>query len=90
MLAFARAAARLDARLQARLGRPYNLILAVGLMIEIAHRVRESIEKAGSARSLAGEIALLLLEAALLIHQLGELSHHFEESPSNDRIALHQ
>jgi hypothetical protein len=85
VLAIARAAARLDAWMQAKLGRPYNLVLAGGLVIEIAHRVRETIEKVGGARHLAGEIALLLLEAALLIHQVGELSHHFETAPSDDK-----
>ena len=72
----ASAAHRLDAWLQARLGRPYNALLGVGLTIEIIRRFAELPHHAALAPRLLGVIVLILMNLALLIHQVGELSHH--------------
>ena len=74
--ALSHAALRLDVWLQARLGRPYNALLGVGLTIELINRLRELPEKVASMPRLAGGILVMLMEAALLIHQVGALSHH--------------
>jgi hypothetical protein len=73
-----KAASRLDVWLGRQFGRPYHALLAIGLVLEIVQRVREigDIERwdAGIVRS---SLALLLF-AALLVHQLGELNEHVE------------
>lgn len=70
------AAHRLDVWLQARLGRPYNALLSVGLTIEILRRLVELPEHAVLAPRLIGVAVLIVMNLALLIHQIGELSHH--------------
>ena len=65
--------AKVDAWLHLRLGRPYGVVLTVGLAFEIAHRLREASERIGEARQLTGLVLLILLNAALLMHQLAEL-----------------
>ena len=73
-----RGAYRLDHGLQDRLGRPYNAVLAVMLVLEIVHRVMELPGRFSSPRGVVWVIAELAVEAMLLIHQLGVLSHHIE------------
>jgi hypothetical protein len=68
------AASNLDGWLHKRLGRPYGVVLSVGLVIEIIRKVAETPERLTHARGLAALAALILLNAALLVHQLGELS----------------
>jgi hypothetical protein len=74
--AVALAAHRLDAWLQARLGRPYNALLGVGLTVEIIRRFAELPHHAALGPKLLGVIVLIAMNLALLIHQVGELSHH--------------
>ncbi len=75
--ALTRTAHRLDLWLQSRLGRPYNLMLGVGLSIEIVHRLTELPGRMGEAPRLVGAILLITMNLGLLVHQVGELSHHF-------------
>ncbi len=75
------AALRLDLWLQDRLGRPYHALLGVGLIIEIVRRLIEIPERAASMHRLVPVVLLILLEAALLIHQVGALSHHVAPRP---------
>jgi hypothetical protein len=69
------AAHRLDLWLQARLGRPYNALLGIGLTVEIIRRIGELPRHAALAPQL-GVIVLIVMNLALLVHQVGELSHH--------------
>ena len=71
-----RGALRLDLWLQARLGRPYNFVLGAGLAVEIGRRLVEAPHRVTSMHRLAGSILVVLLELALLIHQVGALAHH--------------
>jgi hypothetical protein len=73
----------LDTWLQERLGRPYNAILGVGLVIEIVRHIVLMAEHVRSADNLLHQVLPLLLETALLIHQVGALSHRFE---ARDRL----
>jgi hypothetical protein len=66
----------LDDWLQTRLGRPYNIILAVGLVAEIVGRVRHFPEALHSAPNELRLVLLVVMELMLLIHQLSILSHH--------------
>jgi hypothetical protein len=70
------AAHRLDLWLQARLGRPYNAILGVGLAVEIIRRIAELPHHATLAPRLIGVVVLIVMNLALLVHQVGQLSHH--------------
>jgi hypothetical protein len=81
------ACAKCDGWLHARLGRPYGVVLTVGLMIEIGHRLAEAPRKAGEAHRLLGLGLLILLDAALLLHQLGELGERLSEQDARARGA---
>jgi hypothetical protein len=72
------AAHRLDEFLRARIGRPYHVLLGVGLVVEIIKELREFGEVGASAGGVVGAALALLLFVALLIHQVGELHEHFE------------
>ena len=67
----------LDTWLQDRLGRPYNIALGLGLVVEIGRRLGEVPHHLESAPRLLGVVLVVLFETALLIHQIGALSHHF-------------
>ena len=68
----------LDLWLQEKLGRPYNIVLSVGLVTEIIHRLTELPKRIASASQLVPTVLVILFECALLIHQVGELSHRPE------------
>jgi hypothetical protein len=76
---------RLDQRLQARLGRPYNAILVIGLVGEIGHRLSEAPKAITSMPGLIGSVLVLAMEGALLIHQIGALSHHIKRREAGRR-----
>lgn len=78
LMALARRAHRLDLWLQAKLGRPYHVLLSVGIITEIARRVLEFPKEAKDLHRLGGVILLVLLNLALLLHQVGALTHHFQ------------
>jgi hypothetical protein len=69
---------QLDEWLQDRLGRPYNALLGIGLAIEIGRRISEAPKALASVHGLVGTLLVLFMEMALLIHQIGALSHHIE------------
>jgi hypothetical protein len=73
-----RVAFALDEWLQRTLGRPYNLLLTVGLVIEIVHRLYEAPDRYRDTLHLPGEILVTVMEVALLIHQVGALSHRID------------
>lgn len=66
----------LHAELHRRIGPAYNVILSVGLVIEIIHRVREADfhADAGVIRSLLAVVLFVLL----LLNQMAELGEHVE------------
>jgi hypothetical protein len=76
--AVTRAAQRLDLWLQDRLGRPYNALLGIGLVIEIVRRLTEAPHKVLDMHRLLGSALVIIMELALLLHQVGALSHHIE------------
>jgi hypothetical protein len=71
-------ARRLDAWVRLRLGRPYHLILNVGLVEEIVRHLRELGEVRDSAGGIIRILALVAFFALLLVHELGELHGHIE------------
>ena len=77
-----RGARRLDEALQTRLGRPYNVLLGIGLVSEIVEQLSRAGERLGSAPNLVRLVLTLAVEFALLLHQIGALSHHIEHRRS--------
>lgn len=78
ILQISRWARWLDEWLQARLGRPYNLLLGIGLVTEIIGQLGRLGQRLELAPSLLWTVLILLVEVALLLHQVGTLSHHIE------------
>jgi len=68
----------LDTWLQSHLGRPYNALLGVGLITELFRHIAELPSKFHLTGHLLGEAFAILFELALLVHQVGALSHRFE------------
>jgi hypothetical protein len=68
----------LDEWLQERLGRPYNLLLGVGLVFEIIEQAGHVRERLHSAPTLLRSLLIFMVSLALLLHQIGALSHHME------------
>lgn len=68
-----RPAARLDQWLHARLGRPYGVLLSIGLMVDIGHRVMDAPKHIQEKHRLIGEGLAIIMELALLLHQVGEM-----------------
>ena len=84
ILEFGRGARWLDDYLQRRLGRPYNVLLSVGLVIEIVERVREVPHAITSAPNELRLALILIMEFALLLHQVSVLSHHIDKHRGTD------
>ncbi|HEY8004209.1 MAG TPA: hypothetical protein VIE16_08275 [Phenylobacterium sp.] len=68
-------AAWLDQWLEINLGRPYNTVLSIGLVLEMISKIQTLPSTITHGRGQFGILFSLLVEAALLINQLGEFSH---------------
>jgi hypothetical protein len=78
ILTICRWARWLDDWLQQHLGRPYNFVLGVGLVSEIISQISRLGPRLHSAPTVVGTLLILAVEFALLLHQIGALSHHIE------------
>jgi hypothetical protein len=65
----------LDKWLETHLGRPYNALLSVGLVLEMSSKISSLPKTWGHAHLSTGTLLGIAMEAALLINQLGEFSH---------------
>jgi hypothetical protein len=72
-----RLAWRLDEWLQEKLGRPYNALLAVGLVLGLIHQV-EDLPKDFTLSGGSSNILIAVLDIALLINQAGQFHLHLE------------
>ncbi len=79
-------ALKLDLWLQAKLGRPYNILLGVGLVTELVHRLADFPKKITTMPHVVGDVLVTLMEVALLIHQVGALSHHIGQRGSRSGV----
>ena len=73
-----RLALAIDQWLERTLGRPYNIILGIGLIVEIVRRLIDLPDRLDSMPHVAGEVVVVIMATLLLIHQIGALSHHVE------------
>ncbi|HUB48808.1 MAG TPA: hypothetical protein VMB73_27855 [Acetobacteraceae bacterium] len=71
-----RAARGLDETIKARLGRPYNVVLCIGLVLEIGRLIHELLSRPQESRGVVVLVVSMAFYGLLLIHQLGELSDH--------------
>jgi hypothetical protein len=78
VLEILQSARRFDAWLRLRLGRPYHVILNVGLVEEIVRHLRELGEVRDSPGGVIRILALVVFFSLLLVHELGELHGHVE------------
>jgi hypothetical protein len=78
LLAVTAAARRLDLWLSKNLGRPYHVLLGVGIVIEIVQHCRELAEKPSAGANIIAIALAIAVLLALLVHQAGELSEHAE------------
>jgi len=82
ILQICRWARQLDEWLQTRLGRPYNFLLGFGLVVEIIEQAGRLPRRLESASTVIQSVLVLVVEFALLLHQIGALSHHVERRQS--------
>jgi hypothetical protein len=68
-----RTAHRIDAWLHARFGRRYGVLLTVGLIADIVHRVIDAPKQVASHHHVIGIALAVVLELGLLIHQVAEM-----------------
>jgi len=73
-----RAARRIDEAIKGKLGRPYNVILSLGLVLEIARLFHELLARPQESAGIVRLVVSMAFYGLLLIHQLGELSERAE------------
>lgn len=70
---------RLDKKLEAAVGRPYRVVISVGLIAEIAAQVRELTHAQFTRAHLIQTLIWIAIGVLLVINQLGELSNRMEQ-----------
>lgn len=74
----AQLAYHLDEWLQEKLGRPYNALLGVGIVLGLFHQIGD-LPKDFSAHGLGfGALFFVVMNLALLINQAGQFHQHME------------
>lgn len=86
VLEILRVANRLDRSLEQRLGRPYRVVLSIGLVASIIHQAQELMESSPTKQGLARMLIGILFGFLLLINQLGELSNRLERRQRDSAI----
>ncbi|MGH9519168.1 MAG: hypothetical protein ACRD2D_05940 [Terriglobales bacterium] len=72
---------RLDKKLEEAVGRPYRILITVGLITEISIQVRELLHAHFTKSDVIQTAIWFLLAPLLVINQLGELSSRMDERP---------
>jgi hypothetical protein len=75
----------LDAWLRSHLGRPYHVILGIGLFIEIVRQLHELGEVGESPSGILRVALAVTFYLVLLVHQFGELQAHVAARKSRTR-----
>ncbi|HTW51725.1 MAG TPA: hypothetical protein VME45_07510 [Stellaceae bacterium] len=78
------AARNLELWLSRTFGRPYHVLLGIGIVVEIVQHCRELPDKLNSAAILKTALAILLF-VVLLVHQAGELSERAEKRRQHEK-----
>ena len=69
---------QIDKWLHTRLGRAYRVLLTVGLIADIGHRVLNAPKQIAAHHHLVGIVLAVVLELGLLIHQVAEMDERLE------------
>ena len=72
----------LDAALKRKIGKPYHVILGIGLVVSIAGQVRQVLSAPTSQAGWLRAIVVVVFALLLLVNQLGEFSDRFERRRS--------
>lgn len=67
----------LDEWLQEKLGRPYNALLGVGIVLGLVHQIGD-LPKDFSLHGGFGTLLFVAMDVALLINQAGQFHQHME------------
>ena len=82
----AQLAYHLDEWLQAKLGRPYNALLGVGLVLGLIHQVQD-LPKDFARGSGVNTLLIAVMDVALLVNQAGQFHRHMERRRAMPRRA---
>ena len=66
-----------------RLGRPYRVMLSIGLIADIGHRIFDASKHVQERQHVVGMILAVVMELALLIHQLAEMHERLGHRPGS-------
>jgi hypothetical protein len=79
-----RSASAIDRRLHERFGRAYGVFLSIGLTADIVHRILDAPGHVGERPRLIGVALAVVMELALLLHQLGEMHERLGSDQRRD------
>jgi hypothetical protein len=65
---------RIDLFLKERLGWPYRMLLAIGLMVGLSQSASTLTKAIGSPTNIAATVVTVVFQAALLINQLAQVN----------------
>ncbi|HEY3948456.1 hypothetical protein [Phenylobacterium sp.] len=82
-----RLAWHLDEWLQEKLGRPYNLLLGVGIVLGLGHQIGD-LPKDFSHGGGVSTLLIAAMDVALLINQAGQFHQHLERRRAMPRRRL--
>jgi hypothetical protein len=68
----------LDAWLHVHLGRPYGVVLAIGLVVGITASIHDLSRSVASSTKLLKIVGMVLFQLALLVNQLAQFHEHRE------------
>jgi len=74
---FIRIAWRLDEWLQEKLGRPYNALLGVGIVLGLIHQFQDLPKDLAHSGGVS-TLLIAVMDVALLINQAGQFHQHME------------
>jgi hypothetical protein len=80
----------LDEWLQERLGRPYNALLGVGLVLGLIHQIQDLPKDFTLRNGGVTTVAMMAMDVALLINQAGQFHQHMERRRAMPRSAKRQ
>ncbi|MBS0331472.1 MAG: hypothetical protein JSS35_01770 [Proteobacteria bacterium] len=78
---------RLDEWLQEKLGRPYNALLAVGIVLGLVHQIGDLPKDLAHSNGLT-TLLIAAMDVALLINQAGQFHQHLERRKTMPRRNL--
>jgi hypothetical protein len=82
-----RLAYHLDEWLQEKLGRPYNALLGIGLVLGLIHQVQDLPKDLAHSGGVS-TLLIAVMDVALLVNQAGQFHQHMERRRAMPRRGL--